>query len=969
MTDFIGTKASDKLTGTSSKDKMWGQEGDDTILGLDGDDELVGGDGNDSIDGGDGNDNIWGGNGIDTLTGGSGNDYLTGDEGNDLLYGGDGEDVINGANGNDTIDGEGGNDDLAGNNGDDLIKGGSGDDGIVGGSGSDVAYGGLGNDTFWGRYTKDTTPDGDDIFYGEDGDDKAYSDEGNDRLYGGAGNDTLSSEDGNDFIDGGTGDDKLYGGNGDDHLIGNDGADTLSGGEGNDSLDGGIGNDDLSGGTGNDAINGGSGSDEIVGGSGNDVSYGGADNDSFWGHYSSDKLPDGEDIFYGEDGDDKAYAGEGNDRLYGGAGADKLSGEEGDDFIDGGDSNDDLSGGIGNDTIAGGLGDDEIHGNEGIDTVVFAEAIENYSIRFDGTKTLVTNKVTKETDEVFGIEKFKFGNLIYETSSLAGAPLDFNTFTQSQKATILSDNYLALISENSVKKIAGSTIYYAFATSPISYNSARLPSGETYKFEPLSDALKNVARTSFTYLNDVLNVKFVETNDLNLAKIKYAVSNMTGAAGYAQMPSSSLTSGDINIETSTNKDNGLGDYGVSTVIHETGHALGLDHTRDNSDQVSGGGDDPPSVSYQYDRTTLSIMSYAKVQIDGSYLASFSALDIKALTSLYGTNTSSIDNTFKLHFDSNLTSSEKASKTNTKSGENWDIYAYAPFMIADTGGNDAIDLSNWKSSSIVDLNSGSISLKGGSTQQLSFDKSWSDKEVGAPIITIYPETSIEKIIGSSFDDIITGVLSNSQLISIKGNESIYAGAGNDSITGGIGNDYIDGGAAQDTAVYLSNSNLYQIANNNGTWTVIDKTGKDGTDTILNVEVIQFPDKSIALDLAGNAGKTAKLLGVVFGKESVKNPVFIGIGMTYLDKGMSYEDLASLALTAASATTNDKIVTLIWTNIFGSAPSSDQKSPFVKMLNDGMPAGSLVQMAAETPFNSTNINLVGLAQTGIEYIPMG
>jgi hypothetical protein len=40
----------------------------------------------------------------------------------------------------------------------------------------------------------------------------------------------------------------------------------------------------------------------------------------------------------------------------------------------------------------------------------------------------------------------------------------------------------------------------------------------------------------------------------------------------------------------------------------------------------------------------------------------------------------------------------------------------------------------------------------------------------------------------------------------------------------------------------------------------------------------------------------------------------------------------------------------------------------MLTDGMKIGDLVVLAAETSFNKTNINLVGLAQTGIEYIPI-
>jgi hypothetical protein len=40
----------------------------------------------------------------------------------------------------------------------------------------------------------------------------------------------------------------------------------------------------------------------------------------------------------------------------------------------------------------------------------------------------------------------------------------------------------------------------------------------------------------------------------------------------------------------------------------------------------------------------------------------------------------------------------------------------------------------------------------------------------------------------------------------------------------------------------------------------------------------------------------------------------------------------------------------------------------MLADGMKAGDLVALAADTALNTSNINLVGLAQSGIEYIPV-
>jgi len=152
-----------------------------------------------------------------------------------------------------------------------------------------------------------------------------------------------------------------------------------------------------------------------------------------------------------------------------------------------------------------------------------------------------------------------------------------------------------------------------------------------------------------------------------------------------------------------------------------------------------------------------------------------------------------------------------------------------------------------------------------------------------------------------------------------------------------------------------------------WVITDTLGYEGTDTLSNIERIQFSDTNLAIDLDGNAGITAKILGVVFGKNSVNNKSYVGIGLNYLDAGWTYENLAALALDASGAKTSDQIVNLLWTNIFGVAPTVSQKSPYIKMLTDGMTPGALAHLAADTSMNATNINLIGLVQNGIEYLP--
>jgi hypothetical protein len=126
---------------------------------------------------------------------------------------------------------------------------------------------------------------------------------------------------------------------------------------------------------------------------------------------------------------------------------------------------------------------------------------------------------------------------------------------------------------------------------------------------------------------------------------------------------------------------------------------------------------------------------------------------------------------------------------------------------------------------------------------------------------------------------------------------------------------------------------------------------------DVERIHFTNKNIALDINGNAGSTAKLLGAVFGKDSLTNKQYVGIGLSLLDAGMSTTTLASLAVDAANLKTNDQIVSTLWKNVFGTTATSSDKAPYVKLLDDGMSPGTLAWLAADTTFNKVNINLVG------------
>lgn len=227
--------------------------------------------------------------------------------------------------------------------------------------------------------------------------------------------------------------------------------------------------------------------------------------------------------------------------------------------------------------------------------------------------------------------------------------------------------------------------------------------------------------------------------------------------------------------------------------------------------------------------------------------------------------------------------------------------------------------------------------------------------------------------------------NDTAIGLAGNDTFIGGGdanndGNANITNYTGlQDWFNGGEGIDTAIFrgkltnytlIQHSNIYNVTTgsveNLPGFRVHDQTGLDGTDFLINVERLKFSDTNLALDIDGNAGKVAKILGAVFGANSVSNAQYVGIGLSLLDAGMSYSDLTALALNAAGAKTNDAIVTTLWTNVVGSVASAADKQPFIAMLEQGVSAGELGVMAADSSFNTSKINLVGLAQSGLEYI---
>ena len=474
-------------------------------------------------------------------------------------------------------------------------------------------------------------------------------------------------------------------------------------------------------------------------------------------------------------------------------------------------------------------------------------------------------------------------------------------------------------------------------------------------FRPFGASEQAAARAVLQTWANVANISFAEVTvgSTTAATLRF---DYTGAPGLeagtfavSWVPMDIPAAGDTWVNAAYCYPDGwaAGSQNFLTLLHETGHALGLKHPHDSG--IAGYVDGWPATTnilpYTGTDTLIgystedAVMAYNDVPGIGSPLqADFAAttpmrLDIAALQYLYGANAA---------FNAGDT-----------------IYTYQADghyneTIWDGGGTDTIVASGAKGV-LINLTPGG----------------WS--QVGLPI-TYSERNSADLTVASARPD-----LTNANTVCIYDTvtiENAQGGSGNDQITGnsvanrlqgGGGNDILDGGAGIDMAIFSNNHSGYTLTPVSGGVTVLDSVGGEGTDSLSNIERLMFADEKIALDLDGNAGMAAKLLGAVFGAASVANTTYVGVVLGLLDNGMGYADLAGLAVHAAGASTPEQVVNLLWSNLVGSMPSAEQAQPLVDILNRGdISIGALAVVAADTSFNQANINLSGLAATGLAYV---
>ena len=199
------------------------------------------------------------------------------------------------------------------------------------------------------------------------------------------------------------------------------------------------------------------------------------------------------------------------------------------------------------------------------------------------------------------------------------------------------------------------------------------------------------------------------------------------------------------------------------------------------------------------------------------------------------------------------------ETDTRSTDtaySFDVTPYTIQTIYDSDGTDTFDASNQTNASTINLNPGTFSSIGTYTVNDQLDLLDSKGLNAGDTVQTWLSTAYDNVSSalSNDMDINSLLFTGADNVAISPGvyiENAYGGSGNDTITGNNlnnliigngGNDTIDGGTGDADIVKFSGDRFdYNISTSSGTTTVVDGlSGRDGTDSLTNVEYLQFTE---------------------------------------------------------------------------------------------------------------------------------
>lgn len=229
-------------------------------------------------------------------------------------------------------------------------------------------------------------------------------------------------------------------------------------------------------------------------------------------------------------------------------------------------------------------------------------------------------------------------------------------------------------------------------------------------------------------------------------------------------------------------------------------------------------------------------------------------------------------------------------------------------------------------------------------------------------------------GTLYSDYFISSGAGNDLINISGGGgrlNVDAGAGNDVITIGLDNHTVDGGAGLDRAMFIGNRSAFNVDQFGSKTIVSPKTGVNGTDTLTNIERLQFSDTSIALDINGTAGQAYRVYQAAFNRK----PDLLGLGywINDMDKGSKLTDVAGgffqssefKAIYGSSTPSDNVLITNLYLNVLHRPLDQAGFDYWAGQLKSGVitQAGVLASFSESA---ENQLQVLAAIQNGIDYI---
>jgi len=199
------------------------------------------------------------------------------------------------------------------------------------------------------------------------------------------------------------------------------------------------------------------------------------------------------------------------------------------------------------------------------------------------------------------------------------------------------------------------------------------------------------------------------------------------------------------------------------------------------------------------------------------------------------------------------------------------------------------------------------------------------------------------------------------------------------TGRVGDGTVDvavdvtGTAGVDTYTLNGDEANFTITKTDDEITAVSTLASNVTFTLADHERVVFDDTAIAFDADGVAGDVYALLAAALGESDV-TAEYEGIGIYLADNGWTTTQLAEALLatdtykTDAGGVSNETFIKHVYKNVTGTdATLLDVTSLTNWMTGNHLSQADVLVIASQLEDFQTDIDLVGLATTGIEYTP--